>query len=184
MVQLYLLGGSIVLIGFVWFWIVRPITVAAWDMYLDWQVAHAPDSEPSPLRQRPRPPLRTPRIVGVAAQRVNTYVAAAPIMSRENAQTGQTAQTDTQTDQVSEADRWLDRVELDRSKTALIELLVYSGWDVGQIRSVIKGDNGTLGTEIDAARKRLGMTPDSPRTIVVRDNGTNERRIPIVEPAR
>lgn len=92
-------------------------------------------------------------------------------------QTEQTAQTDRQTDYVSEADRWLDRLEVDRTKTMLIELLVYSGWDVGQIRGVLKGDNGAIGNEIDAARKRLGMT-DEPRQLRVRDEA-GERLIPM-----
>jgi hypothetical protein len=99
------------------------------------------------------------------------------IMTRMPAPRAQTAQTDRQTDMVSEADVWLDRLELDRTKTALIELLVYSGWDVGQIRGVIKGDNGAIGSEIDAAKKRLGMIEPS-RHIRVRDDH-GERMIPI-----
>lgn len=71
----------------------------------------------------------------------------------------QTRQTDEQTDRVSEADQWLARIELDKTKTTLIELLVYSGWDVSQVRSVLKGDNGVLGAEVEAARQRLGIEP-------------------------
>jgi len=99
------------------------------------------------------------------------------VTSRINAQTTQTAQTDKQTDYVSEADLWLDRLEVDRTKTALIELLVYSGWEVGQIRGVIKGDNGAIGTEIEAAKKRLGMT-EPPRQLRVKDD-QGERLIPM-----
>ncbi len=108
---------------------------------------------------------------------VNHSGGATPVMSRETAQTAQTVQTDKQTDHVSEADVWLDRLEVDRTKTALIELLVYSGWEVGQIRGVLKGDNGVLGTEIEAAKIRLGMT-DPPRQLRVRDE-TGERLIPM-----
>jgi hypothetical protein len=57
----------------------------------------------------------------------------------------------------------------DRTKTALIELLVYSGWEVGQIRVVLKGDNGALGAEIEAARQRLGISTE-PRQLRVRDD--------------
>jgi len=89
----------------------------------------------------------------------------------------QTPQTDRQTDYVSEADLWLDRLEVDRTKTALIELLVYSGWEVGQIRGVLKGDNGAIGTEIEAAKIRLGMT-EPPRTLRVKDDH-GERLIPM-----
>jgi hypothetical protein len=52
MVQLYLLGGSIVLAGFVWFWILRPIVVAAHDAYTSWRG----DNEPLLRRARPRIP--------------------------------------------------------------------------------------------------------------------------------
>lgn len=99
------------------------------------------------------------------------------VMTINPAQTAQTNQTDRQTDYVSEADRWLDRLEVDRTKTALIELLVYSGWDVGQIRGLLKGDNGVLGTEIEAARKRLGISIE-PRQLRVRD-AEGERLIPM-----
>lgn len=67
-------------------------------------------------------------------------------------QTGQTDQTDGQTDRVSAGDQWLARLKVDRKKSALIELLVYSGWSVGEIRSTIKGDSGAIGAEIQALR--------------------------------
>jgi hypothetical protein len=89
------------------------------------------------------------------------------IMSRENGQTPQTGRTDGQTDRVSEADQWLAKIEVDKTKTALIELLVYSGWDVSQIRTVVKGDNGVLGNEVEAARQRLGIeAPAAPAQYV------------------
>lgn len=99
------------------------------------------------------------------------------VMSPAQPQTKPDKQTDRQTDLASEADRWLDRLEVDRTKTALIELLVYSGWDVGQIRGVVKGDNGAIGTEVEAARKRLGITVE-PRQLRVRDD-QGERLIPM-----
>ena len=105
---------------------------------------------------------------------VSTYQ---ELMSRPPKQAAQTAHTDRQTDYVSEADLWLDRLELDRTKTALIELLVYSGWEVGQIRGVLKGDNGAIGTEIEAAKIRLGMT-EPPRVLRVKDDH-GERLIPM-----
>ena len=99
------------------------------------------------------------------------------LMSRAAQPAPQTAQTDRQTDYVSEADLWLDRIEVDRTKTALIELLVYSGWEVGQIRGVLKGDNGAIGAEIEAAKIRLGMV-EPPRTLRVKDDH-GERLIPM-----
>jgi hypothetical protein len=107
-------------------------------------------------------------------QRVNRSLV---VMSPTPAQTPQTEQTDTQTDQVSVADRWLDRLEVDRTKTALIELLVYTGWEVGQIRNVVKGDNGAIGTEIEAARQRRGIALPG-RELRVRDD-KGERLIPM-----
>lgn len=99
------------------------------------------------------------------------------VMTTGSAQTTTDRQTDEQTDQMSEADLWLDRLEVDRTKTTLIELLVYSGWEVGQIRNVIKGDNGAIGNEIEAARQRLGMAEVS-RQLRVRDE-KGERLIPM-----
>lgn len=92
-----------------------------------------------------------------------------------NGQTAQTDQTETQTDQGSVADRWLERMQLDRTRTALIELLVYSDWEVGQIRSVLKGDNGTIGAEIEAARKRLGLTARPPNVTPIAHRPTEAR---------
>lgn len=76
---------------------------------------------------------------------------------------------------VSAADAWLDRFEVDRTKTAAIELMVYSGWSVAQIRAVVKGENAALGAEIDAARQRLGIEPEPPRAIPLRPRSGEER---------
>jgi hypothetical protein len=116
-----------------------------------------------------------PRAAGHAIERyvlvrpVNDFRPAAPVMSHEFEQTRADGQTDRQTDLVSEADQWLDRLEVDKTKTALIELLVYSGWDVGQIRGVVKGDNGAIGAEVEAARQRLRIVVE-PRQLRVRDD--------------
>jgi len=101
------------------------------------------------------------------------------VMSRQAGRPQQTDKTDGQTDPVSAADQWVERLELDRTKTTLIELLVYSGWDASQVRAVLKGDNGALGAEVEAARKRLGIEPPPPRMIAVRDNGAPPRNIPM-----
>lgn len=94
-------------------------------------------------------------------------------------QTTQTDQTDEQTDYVSEADQWLDRLEVDRTRAAVVELLVYSGWTVSDVRkaNLLRGDNAIIGPEIEAARKRLGMS-DPSRQLRVRDDH-GERMIPI-----
>jgi len=100
-----------------------------------------------------------------------------PVMSSVTAQTDRQTETDDQTDLVSEADMWLDRIELDRTRTAVIELLVYSGWTTSQVRAILKGDTGTIGTEVEAARGRLGITAE-PRMLKVRDE-RGERAIPM-----
>lgn len=79
--------------------------------------------------------------------------------------------TDRQTDRpsVSAVDPWLARLEVDRSKAVIIYVLVYSGWTTGEIRSVLKGDNGAIGLEVEAARQRLGIeTPDNRTPIAKR----------------
>lgn len=60
MIQLYLLAGSIVLSGFVWFWIVRPIVVSIYDAYAAWS-----DDLPPPRRHQrhePMAPRARPRL--------------------------------------------------------------------------------------------------------------------------
>lgn len=98
------------------------------------------------------------------------------VMTISAAQTATDQQTDGQTDQVSEADLWLDRIEVDRTKTAIIELMVYSGWTVGEVRAIVKGDNAAIGIEVAAARERLGTGDDPPRMLKVRDQA-GEREI-------
>lgn len=90
-----------------------------------------------------------------------------------------TDETDGRTDgrSASAIDLWIERLEVDRTKQALIELLVYSGWTVDEVRAVLKGANADLGDEVKAARKRLGIEPPE-RTIRVRD-AQGERVIPL-----
>lgn len=107
----------------------------------------------------------------VDVRHVKPFQDAAPVMSRDHAQTQQTDQTDGQTDLVSEADRWLDRIEIDRTREAVVELLVYSGWSVSDMRkaNILRGDNGAIGVEVEAARQRLGITAE-PRQLRVKDD--------------
>jgi hypothetical protein len=51
--------------------------------------------------------------------------------------------------------------------------MVAAGWNVGQIRAVLKGDNGTIGAEVAAEQARQGIAPVSaaPRVIPHRANG-------------
>ena len=91
-------------------------------------------------------------------------------------QTPQTAQTD-RADSPSAA---VEPTEAPRNLTeraipagdrgALVEALVVNEWGVGQIRTVLKGDNGVISQEIAAARERLGL-PAAPRTITISRHG-------------
>jgi len=72
------------------------------------------------------------------------------VMSRAAQPVTQTAQTDRQTDYVSEADVWLDRLEVDRTKTALIERTsrkAYAKWTTRGRRIRARGCHG-----IDSSR--------------------------------
>ena len=53
---------------------------------------------------------------------------------------------------------------------ALVEALVTNEWGVGQIRGVLKGDNGVISAEVAAARERLGL-PAAARTITISRHG-------------
>ncbi len=53
---------------------------------------------------------------------------------------------------------------------ALVEALVTNDWGVGQIRGVLKGDNGVISQEIAAARERLGL-PAAVRTFTISRHG-------------
>lgn len=78
---------------------------------------------------------------------------------------------------VSVVNQLLSRLEVDRTKAAVIELLVYSDWTTAEIRAVLKGENAAIGAEVDAARKRLGIAPPD-RQLRVRDE-RGERLIPL-----
>lgn len=75
---------------------------------------------------------------------------------------------------VSEADQWLERLKVDRTRAATIELMVYSGWKVEQIRSVVKGENSAISVDVEAARQRLGIA-EAPRVIPVSERGSDPR---------
>lgn len=74
MVQLYLLAGSIVTLGVLWFWIVRPIAIAVYGAYLDWREAH--EEQPRPARRRRQ--LRRVRVMSRPMMRTIARTAAEP----------------------------------------------------------------------------------------------------------
>jgi hypothetical protein len=135
------------------------------------------------LIRRLRPPRRTPlpqyRRPDTPAADSEALIAAglvriAAVMSRNTAQTDQ---TDQQTDPVFPLTDAAKRVQLDRTRTAVVELLVLADWNVGQIRGLLKGDSGAIGAEVAAARERLGLAPPAPATLRVRENGGPPRDI-------
>jgi len=54
------------------------------------------------------------------------------------------------------------------SRALLIEALVIAGWPLDAIRTTIKGDNGTIGEEVRAAREKHNIKG---RTITVTESG-------------
>lgn len=134
MEKVFAICVSIVILGWLWFYIVRPILE-------DFGIIRAPDD-------------------------VNNNQ---PVMSPDEPAQQQTDQTDNADRPSVSADQLrVPRLQLDRTKTAVIEVLVYNGWGVGEIRAVLKGDNGATGIEVEAARKRLGIELPE-RTLRVRD---------------
>jgi hypothetical protein len=54
-------------------------------------------------------------------------------------------------------------------RAAVVRALVRDDWTVGQIRALLKGDNGMIGQEIEQARAVLGNAP--PRRVVTIHHG-------------
>lgn len=101
---------------------------------------------------------------------------ASAFYDKQPANTQQTAQTD-RTDSPSAAvetpatpTNLTERTMPPGDRGALVEALVSNEWGVGQIRGVLKGDNGVISQEIAAARERLGL-PAAPRTITISRHG-------------
>lgn len=107
------------------------------------------------------------------------------IPSSDDEQTEQTDDADSRQTAVCPLYDAVDRLQLDRTRTALIEVLVLAGWEVGEVRGVVKGDNGKIGDEVAAARERLGGDAPAARTFVAREHRNGElieRDIPFDEP--
>jgi hypothetical protein len=65
----------------------------------------------------------------------------------------------------------LERLMVDTTREALIEALLIAGWNVGQIRAQLRGDNGKIGQEIEAARARLAAR-EAPRETPIAGRAT------------
>ncbi len=90
-----------------------------------------------------------------------------------------TDRTDGPDGRVSEADLWVDRLELDKTRSAVMEILLTNEWTVTDMRreGIFRGENAAISAEVDAAKKRLGIL-DTPRQLRVRDD-QGERLIPM-----
>ncbi len=154
--QLFMWLVAFVIVGFLWFWIVRPILE-------DWGVI-------GPYV----PPRYDPETKQIVKDSAPPTPAAANDMSTPAQRTAADGGGRTDGRPVSAPNPWMERLQVDRTRAAVIELMVYSGWRVEQIRTVIKGENAALGAEIDAARQRLGM-PEAPRIIAVSERGAPQR---------
>lgn len=86
-------------------------------------------------------------------------------------ETAADAQTDRQTDHVSAHPLGCARLQLDRTRAAAIEALLYNGWRVTDLRreGLLRGDNAAVGAEVEAARVRLGLAPPPAPPITVRE---------------
>lgn len=83
---------------------------------------------------------------------VNDYDDDMSSTARHNDERTQTDDADERTNHVPAPDPLVARLEVDRTREAIIGLLVNSGWSVAEIRAVIKGENAAIGAMIADAR--------------------------------
>lgn len=77
-------------------------------------------------------------------------------------------------DEVSALFEAARRLQVDRTRPAIIDTLLLAGWEPGAVRGAVRGDNNVVQAEINAARVRLGLKEPG-RVIPMRDsNGTRE----------
>lgn len=78
-------------------------------------------------------------------------------------QTASPDEADEQTDdrqtalesRLSDIEESIERIQLDRSREAVVELLVQLGWSVSDIRAIIKGDNAVISGLVAKAKSTL-----------------------------
>lgn len=133
---LFAIVVSIIIAGWLWFYVVRPILE-------DYGVIRATEdvNDSYVVTSRPLPPP-------------------AP------------DQTDRQADRLSvsaEIEK-PPRLQLDKTREALIEELLTLGWTMTDFRreQIFRGDNNKISAEVEAARKRLGIETEAPRTPIAK----------------
>lgn len=65
-------------------------------------------------------------------------------------------------------------LQLDRTREGLIAVLVYNGWQVEDIRRVVKGENAAIGAAVAAAREQQ-HTPPAPSVTPIAERQTSAR---------
>lgn len=115
------------------------------------------------------------RLVAWAARWVLAPARARELMSSDTGNVAADRADRPQTDLVSALADAAETKSLDRTRIALIELLVSLEWQAGGVRGLLKGDNGTIGQEVEAARQRLGIKVP-PRVVTV---GQERREVKI-----
>jgi hypothetical protein len=84
---------------------------------------------------------------------------------------------------LSELHKAADYLRVDHNRIALVRVLVEAGWNVGDIRNAVKGDNGTIGEEIRIVQATRGeplaeAPPPEPKVLRIRDD-QGERIVPM-----
>lgn len=75
----------------------------------------------------------------------------------ENTDSRQTASES----RLSDIEQLVERVQLDRSRETIIELLVRVGWSVSDIRAIIKGDNAVISGLVAKAKSKLDQPEEA-----------------------
>lgn len=114
---------------------------------------------------------------------VKSFRGSSPRPGTRNTAGEQTDEADRPTDRalesrLSEKKIQPPRLQLNKTRAAVIEELLTHGWTVADLRreGILRGDNKVIGDEVAEARKRLGLA-DAERTLRVRD-AAGERVIP------
>jgi hypothetical protein len=130
-------------LGLLWFRVVRPILA---DLGLfggeqaDETVKHytLPPARDY-VAPHPAPLPKTPTDLGPSAVPVRPSVLSAPIGAV------------------------VDALTVDRTRAAIVRVLVAQGWSTAEIRDRLVGANDAIGDEVKAARIALGLEPELPR---------------------
>lgn len=122
------------------------------------------------------PRKEEPSLRGTVLSLLATWASRTPAQTVADERTDRTDEAD---GRVSVADQWFDRIELDRTRATVMEILLTSGWTITDMRreGIFRGENAAISAEVEATKKKLGITSE-PRQLRVRDE-QGERLIPM-----